>query len=165
MTRTGSNWSNLPSSTIQPWTDSCPLSPISYHILIIFGMCSTMFFLCFPMPVSLSKLCSSASFVPSNYTFLRLCEMIVVKDVPWFGLMMVAESNVLNAAPRCHAGARLGGDWTAITYNCGEKFPFTHKDITVFSSNEFYSSHFSLMEWEGHILLSHKKHSWSLLQI
>lgn len=54
--------------------------------------------------------------------------MIAVKDVPWFGLKMVVESNVLNAAPRGLAGAKLDGDWTAITYNCGEKFPFTHKD-------------------------------------
>ena len=62
--------------------------------------------------------------------------------------MMVVESNVLNAAPRCHAGARFGGDWTAIKYNCGEKFPFTHKDITVFSSSEFYSSPASVRnEW------------------
>lgn len=35
----------------------------------------------------------------------------------------------------------------------------------VLSSNDSYSSHFSVMKWVEHTLLSHKKHSWRLVQL
>ena len=37
--------------------------------------------------------------------------------------------------------------------------------MAVLSSNDLYSSHFSVMGWVELILLCHKKHSWRLVQI
>ena len=49
-------------------------------------------------------------------------------------------------------------------YSCGQKFTSTFKAhlyiIEALSSNDIYSSKFSVMESQEHILLGHKNHSW-----